>query len=527
VRRTLVLVAAAVVIAVPAAGAASIDGTARADRLLGTARADRIDGRAGADRVLGRGGDDVLVGGAGADRVDGGAGSDRLALEQDGSRDSASCGPGRDLVAADGTDAVAADCEVVTVPISSDPYRTQTGQHRTQVEPDSLAHGSTVVAAFQSGRYFEGGAANIGVSTSTDAGRTWRPAFLPGLTVYGTPAGVHPSVSDPVVAYDDASGRWLVGSLGVSPGLTELLISHSRDGIAWEAPVAAARTVGGGLAYDKEWLVCDSWPASRFRGRCYLGYTDVRRDVLAVQTSPDGGDTWLPAVTAGEGVFAMPAVQPDGTLVLIFLGGGETGTLVAAVSRDGGASFGPAARIAELRDADVGRLRAPPVPSAEAAADGRVVVVWHDAAFRSSTDIVLSSSLDGVAWTAPARVPAVPAAGGVEAFVPGVGVDPASAGGSTRIAVVLYGYAPGVGVDAWLVRSADGGARWSVPQRLTPRSMPLSWIARTRSGVMLADYLSVSWVDGRLVPVISLASPTIGAGERRFRQAIATTIRGT
>jgi hypothetical protein len=527
VRRTLVLVAAAVVVGVPAAGAASIDGTARADRLVGTERADRIDGRAGADRLFGRGGDDALVGGTGPDRVEGGAGADRLALEQDGSRDRGSCGPGRDLVAADRTDAVAADCEVVTVPISSDPYRTQTGQHRTQVEPDSFAHGSTVVAAFQSGRNFDGGAANIGVSTSTDAGRTWRPSFLPGLTVYSTPAGVHPAVSDPVVAYDDASGRWLVGSLGVSPGLTELLISHSRDGVSWEAPVAAARTVSGSLAYDKEWLVCDSWPASRFRGRCYLGYTDVRRDVLAVQTSPDGGDTWLPAVTAGEGVFAMPAVQPDGTLVVVFLGGGETGALVAAVSRDGGVSFGPAARIAELHDADVGRLRAPPVPSAEVAADGRVVVVWHDAAFRAGTDVVLSSSLDGVAWTAPSRVPAVPTAGGAEAFVPGVGVDPASAGASTRIAVVTYGNVEGVGVDAWLVRSADAGARWSVPQRLTPRPMPLAWIARTRSGVMLADYLSVSWAGGRPVPVISLASPTVGTGERRFRQAIATTIRGT
>jgi hypothetical protein len=121
----------------------------------------------------------------------------------------------------------------------------------------------------------------------------------------------------------------------------------------------------------------------------------------------------------------------------------------------------------------------------------------------------------------------VPATGTVEAFVPGVGVDQASAGASTRIAVVLYGYAEGVGVDAWLVRSTTGGARWSAPQRLTPRSMPLAWIARTRSGVMLADYLSVSWAGGRPVPVISLASPTVGAGDRRFRQATASTIRGT
>ena len=103
----------------------------------------------------------------------------------------------------------------------------ETGQHRTQVEPDSLAHGSTVVAAFQSGRFFDGGAANIGVSTSSDAGRTWTSSFLPGLSIFGSPPGVHPRVSDPVVAYDDVRRRWLVGTLGVSPGLTELLVSHS------------------------------------------------------------------------------------------------------------------------------------------------------------------------------------------------------------------------------------------------------------------------------------------------------------
>ena len=156
-----------------------------------------------------------------------------------------------------------------------------------------------------------------------------------------------------------------------------------------------------------------------------------------------------------------------------------------------------------------------------------MIVVWHDAAFRSSTDVVLSTSLDGVAWTTPARVPIVPARSTVEAFIPGVGVDPASAGASTRIAVVAYGYAPSRGVHAWLVRSDTAGARWTAPQRLTARPMPLSWIARTTSGVMLADYLSVSWAGGRPVPVFSLASEPVGAGETRFRQAIATTVRGT
>ncbi|HSC93127.1 MAG TPA: hypothetical protein VLB86_15855 [Gaiellaceae bacterium] len=526
-RRAVLLAATAAAAFVPVAGAAAIRGTARADSLLGTQRADVISGLGGADRIVGRGGADLVVAGTGGDRVEAGSGDDRVALDQDGARDRVACGPGRDLVTADREDTVAADCEVVTLAISRDPYRTPAGQHRTQVEPDSLAHGSTIVTTFQSGRFFDGGAANIGVSTSTDGGRTWTPTFLPGLSAYSTPPGAHPRVSDPAVAYDDAHGTWLVATLGVSPALTELLVSRSVDGIRWDPPVVAARSLARSLAYDKEWLVCDSWPSSPLRGRCYLAYTDVLRGELVVQTSGDGGLTWGGPVSLGDGFFAMPVVQPDGGLVVCYLTGtGSRPTLVAARSPDGGAGFGATATIAELAPSSTGGLRAPPVPSAEVAADGRVVVVWHDARFRAQADVVLSSSLDGVSWTPPARVPAVPAGSRLEPFVPGVGVDPASAGTSTRIAVVLYAYAPGAGVDAWLVTSADGGARWSRPQRLTARTMAIPWIADTNQGRMLADYLSVSWVDGRPVPVFSVASEP-GVGPPRFRQAIAATVRGT
>jgi hypothetical protein len=504
VRSSLLLAVVFAVAVVPLADAATIRGTARGERLVGTARADAIVPRGGADTVVAR------------------AGADRVAVEHDGRRDRVSCGPGRDVVTADRSDLVAADCEVLSVPISTDPYRTAGGQHRTQVEPDSFAHGSTVVAAFQSGRFFDGGAANIGVSTSTDAGRTWTPSFLPGLSVYGSPAGVHPRVSDPVVAYDEAHGTWLVGSLGVSPGLTDLLISRSPDGLRWGAPVVAARTTSPSLAYDKEWLVCDSWPSSPFRGRCYLGYTAVGRGDLVVQSSADGGLTWGAAVRTGPGYFAMPAVQPDGTLVVLHLTGpDERPTLVSAVSRDGGATFAAPAPVADVAPASVDGYRAPPVPSAEVAADGSVFVVWHDARFRSATDVVLSSSLDGVSWSAPVRVPTGPGS----AFVPGIGVDPTTGGATTELAIVLYAWARGAGSDAWLVVSRDAGARWSAPQRLTARTMVPQWIAATNQGTMLADYLSVSWAGGRPVPVFSLASER-GAGTASFRQSIASTVRG-
>src|SRR3981081_3755567 len=41
--------------------------------------------------------------------------------------------------------------------ISNDPFTNSTSQHHTQVEPDTFASGSTVVSAFQSGRFYVGG----------------------------------------------------------------------------------------------------------------------------------------------------------------------------------------------------------------------------------------------------------------------------------------------------------------------------------------------------------------------------------
>src|SRR5947209_17682368 len=69
------------------------------------------------------------------------------------------------------------------VQLSSDPFTNATSQHATEVEPDTLSSGATIVSAFQVGRFFDGGATDIGVARSTDGGATWAtPHFLPGLT---------------------------------------------------------------------------------------------------------------------------------------------------------------------------------------------------------------------------------------------------------------------------------------------------------------------------------------------------------
>src|SRR5437773_6822036 len=46
--------------------------------------------------------------------------------------------------------------------VSSDIYTNTSSYHKTQVEPDTFSFGSTIVSAFQSGRFIDGGASNIG-----------------------------------------------------------------------------------------------------------------------------------------------------------------------------------------------------------------------------------------------------------------------------------------------------------------------------------------------------------------------------
>src|SRR5262249_6291334 len=137
---------------------------AAADAPQGTSRSDTIIGTTAPDTITARGGNDLVqVAFGGKDRVD--------------------CGAGRDVVSADATDVVAANCEVVSRRLSVDPYTNADSQHETAVEPDSASFGNTVVAVYQLGRRASGAAANIGAAVSRNGGRTWTRGTLPGTTV--------------------------------------------------------------------------------------------------------------------------------------------------------------------------------------------------------------------------------------------------------------------------------------------------------------------------------------------------------
>ncbi len=526
--------AAALALAVlaSAASAATIRGSARAERLTGTAGADIILGGPGGDLLLGRGGADFLDGGRGRDVADGGAGADRISLETDGTRDLARCGPGRDVVSIDELDVAARDCEIVTRRLSRDPFTGGDGQHATEAEPDSHAWGSTIVTVFQVARRTDGGAMDIGFATSRDGGTSWRQGRLPGVGRNSRPAGDAVRVSDPVVGYDAAHAVWLASTLAVSPGRTELLVSRSRDGLVWELPLVAASSSADELAYDKEWIACDAWQASPNYGRCYLSYTELPGRRIATQVSLDGGSSWgsaalVPPSAAGGGVGVLPLPRPDGSLVLVYL---DNRNVVSARSLDGGLSFTQPTVVSTSNSRRVPGMRAPPLPSADVAADGTVYAVWHDCARRGDScpanDVVLASSADGASWSVPRRLPLVPAASTAELFLPALAVA-GGRGGPHRLSLVYHRMpdpfcSPATcRVDVRYADSRDGGRSWQT-HSLIARPMRLGWMARTVQGRMLGDYFSITLAGGRAVPVFALASPP-QAG--RFRQAIVASTR--
>ena len=126
--------------------------------------------------------------------------------------------------------------------VSADPYTpatAPTGEHATEVEPDTFACGSTLVSAFQVGRVFNGGATDIGWATSHN-GVSWAHGFLPGTSREATRPGPFFSVSDPSVAYDARDRVWIISWLGAhfsGGGVVDVMASRSTDGgQSWATP---------------------------------------------------------------------------------------------------------------------------------------------------------------------------------------------------------------------------------------------------------------------------------------------------
>lgn len=403
-------------------------------------------------------------------------------------------------------------------------------QEGTAVEPDSFSHGSTVVAAYQVGRFVDGGALAIGYSTSKNAGLTWRSGLLPLLSRAAKPFGEAEVVADPSGAFDAKHGYWLIASLAAFRSSDAIVVSRSRDALMWQEPITAVRSE----SLDKSWISCDNWATSPYRGNCYLAFLDGAMDAIVMRTSKDGGQTWSRSVVVAYGTAArqsingaQPLIRPNGAVAVVFTAiapvpGPGRHRIAVARSLDGGETFvaQQSAAFIEAGSFTIYGIRSPQFPSGGVDAGGTLYLTWHDCpAYEcDGNEILFSRSQDGSTWSTPQPLPKKP---GDDAFLPALAVAPGTRGAHAQLAVSYYSVRcsglVACALDAYVIRSSDGGATWGAPERLNPKTMRLDWLAETNLGLMLGDYVSTSFASGRPIPVLALASAPVGG---HFNEAI-------
>ena len=425
---------------------------------------------------------------------------------------------------------LAAGAKVTLSRVSTDPFTNSGSQHATEVEPDVFAFGRTIVAAYQTGRFFSGGSSDIGWATSTDGGTSWRHGMLPGLTEH-LGGGHWARASDPSVVYDAKHHTWMIAALGVSSNAIGLgaAVSRSTDGLHWSKPVVAFSNTQN--FYDKDWITCDNHTASPHYGNCYIE-ADIASafDLVIMSTSSDGGASWSAPISPSgrpRGLGGQPLVQPDGNVIVPFLG---VNGLAEFSSADGGTSWSKATRIATMNlHAVAGDMRnGDGLPSAAMDAAGTVYVAWQDCRFRahcSANDIVFSTSANGTTWSPVRRIPIDATTSGADHFIPGIGVDQATSGGKAKIGLYYY-FFPNARcttatckLEVGYISSANGGKTWSSPATVAG-PMKVTQIASTSQGNMVGDYIATAATDGKALSVFAVGKAA--SGGLRFNEAMYT-----
>jgi hypothetical protein len=413
-----------------------------------------------------------------------------------------------------------AQAAVPLTQVFSDPFTNTTSQHKTVVEPDTFAFGSTMVTAAQSGRFNNGGGSGIGWATLNGSGAVVANGTLPGITTHNGNGGTFDRVSDPSVAYDAAHGVWIISSIPITASVTvpQVIVNRSTNGgVTWSTPVTVATSSTADL--DKNWTVCDSHPASPFYGRCYTTWDDhAAGNRLYTSTSADGGLTWgTPKTTAnnGTGLGGQPVVQPNGTVIVPAANANET-AIIAYRSTDGGNSWSATSTLNTISHHTVaGSVRTGPLPTAEIGDDGRVFVAWQDCRFRTrcrSNDIVYRTTTNGTTWTAVTRVPIDATNSGMDHFIPGLAVT--GSGATTQLGLTYYFFRTAAcgsscQLEVGYSQSNNGGSTWSARTDVAG-PFPVSQVPNTTQGRMVGDYISTSWLNGRAYGSFAVAKPPSG-----------------
>ena len=371
------------------------------------------------------------------------------------------------------------------------------------------------------------------VSVSMTGGEAWRPLDLP----------LAPDAANcfwPSVAFDgDGNLLVLYTPTGGPFNLpTALWLQRFTPDMTADGPptrVSGPLTFQPRLAVEGRRVFVAWIQASEVRANKFLGFGPPPNPIV-VARSDDGGRSFAPPVTVGEG--DRLAVQPTllagagGELVvgaLDLVGDQDTyqsahegrpgpaptepWRVVAWTSGDGASSFRPAKTVAEGVVAPQRVLIDLAPAPAFAVDEGRRRLY---AAWESNRDVLLSRSDDGGAtWSPPRRLG--PSTGGQ--FLPGIGVAP-----DGRVDVVFYdrsGDPEDVLAEVLVASSYDGGRSFTTT---TVSGQPFDSIVGSFTGedVMLGSHLAVAsradgltavWADtargNRVNNIVDLMSGTV------------------
>lgn len=299
------------------------------------------------------------------------------------------------------------------VPVSADRPDAQFVETTIAAHPRDA--NSLIAAAVVLGK----SATSVRVYASADGGQSWRAAVHRGN------APIPPGSLDPWVLFlNDGTAlfTYLAGTRA-----DNFAVSRSRDGgRTWSAPAF----VPGGV-YDRQFLVEDASPASRFRGRVYaLGKINISRlsgrpfQAIAISDSLDQGRTFssprlfVPPDDRDPLIVAANAVVTrDGTLVLPFttvIRPADADTMLdyglwTTTSSDGGRTFEAPSLVTRRVVAKSEGLRYSSVPSvaidtSAGSHDGQIYLAWS-LARQGGYDIqVWRSNSNGTAWFPAVRV---------------------------------------------------------------------------------------------------------------------------
>lgn len=194
---------------------------------------------------------------------------------------------------------------------------------------------------------------DIGVSRSTDGGKTWGPMIKAmDMGEWGGLPQAQNGVGDPSVLVDETNGRifisalwthglgvdraWTSAGQGMDPAQTGqiLLVSSDDDGRKWSSPVNITSQVK-----QPEWFLTLQGPG---RGICLKDGTLVfpiqhiapdRIPEAGIMYSLDGGNTWATHSSARTNTTeAQVAELPDGRLMLNMRDNRKTGRAVSTTS---------------------------------------------------------------------------------------------------------------------------------------------------------------------------------------------------